>query len=58
VTTPGSERRKLLARAAPFALAIGVWLVPIPSGLTSQAWHLFAIFAAASSRVISAPFRC
>ena len=56
MTTPGSERRKLLARAAPFALAIGVWLVPIPSGLTSQAWHLFAIFAAAIFSVILGAF--
>ena len=56
MTGPGPERRKLLARAAPFALAIGVWLVPIPSGLTSQAWHLFAIFAAAIFSVILGAF--
>jgi DASS family divalent anion:Na+ symporter len=56
VTTPGSRRRKLLSRVATFALGIGLWLMPIPSGLTSQAWHLFAIFAAAIFSVIVAAF--
>jgi DASS family divalent anion:Na+ symporter len=37
----------LLKRAIPFAVAIGIWFMPIPAGLTAQAWHLFAIFIAA-----------
>lgn len=37
---------------APFALAVSIWLVPIPEGLTAEAWHLFAIFAAAIFAVI------
>ena len=56
MTTSRSSRRALLARIAPFALAIGLWLVPVPEGLTSQAWHLFAIFAAAIFSVILAAF--
>ena len=32
MSEPRSERRKILVRAAPFALAIGLWLVPIPIG--------------------------
>jgi len=49
-------RGALLSRVATFALAIGLWLVPIPEGLTAQAWHLFAIFAAAIFSVIVTAF--
>ncbi|PYN83849.1 MAG: hypothetical protein DMD87_29585, partial [Candidatus Rokuibacteriota bacterium] len=56
MTAPGSNRRALLGRPATFALALGLWFTPIPSGLTSQAWHLFAIFAAAIFSVIVAAF--
>ena len=48
--------RALLSRVATFALALGLWVVPIPEGLTAQAWHLFAIFAAAIFSVIVAAF--
>ncbi len=41
-----------LKRALPFILAFGIWLCPIPAGLTKEAWHLFAIFAAAIVAVI------
>src|SRR4249919_3886215 len=44
--------RKRILRAAPFVLALGIWLWPIPAGLTREAWHLFAIFAAAIVAVI------
>ena len=37
---------------ATFTLAIGIWFAPIPEGLTREAWHLFAIFAAAIFAVI------
>jgi divalent anion:Na+ symporter, DASS family len=42
----------LLKRILPFALALAIWLSPIPAGLTREAWHLFAIFAAAIFAVI------
>ena len=37
---------------APFALGAGLWLAPVPEGLTPAAWHLFAIFAAAIASVV------
>ena len=37
---------------AVLILAIGIWFAPIPEGLTREAWHLFAIFAAAIFSVI------
>ncbi len=49
-------RRTMLARAATLILAIGIWLVPVPEGLTAPAWHLFAIFVAAIFSVIVGAF--
>lgn len=46
----------LLKRAAPFALAIGLWFSPVPAGLTAPAWHLFAAFAAAILSVLLGAF--
>ena len=42
----------LVRRAVPFALAIGIWLTPVPAGLTAPAWHLFAVFASAIVAVL------
>jgi DASS family divalent anion:Na+ symporter len=36
-----------LARAATAAVGIGLWFWPAPEGVTVEAWHLFAVFAAA-----------
>jgi DASS family divalent anion:Na+ symporter len=46
----------LLKRAAPFAIAIGIWFTPVPAGLTAQAWHLFAVFVAAIACVLIGSF--
>jgi divalent anion:Na+ symporter, DASS family len=42
----------LLKKILPSALALAIWFSPIPAGLTREAWHLFAIFAAAIFAVI------
>src|SRR5262249_57164757 len=44
--------RQLGKQARSVVLALGIWLAPIPAGLTSEAWHLFAVFAAAIFSVI------
>ena len=46
----------LLRRIAVFALVFGIWFAPVPAGLTSQAWHLFAIFAGAIVSVLLGAF--
>src|SRR6516165_4323390 len=46
------DRRKLGKQALSFALVFGIWFAPIPAGLTKEAWHLFAVFAAAIFSVI------
>src|SRR6187399_742688 len=45
-----------LKRAIPFAVALGIWFFPVPSGLTAPAWHLFAVFAAAIASVLIGAF--
>lgn len=39
-------------QALSLALALGIWFAPIPPGLTREAWHLFAVFAAAIFSVV------
>jgi len=52
MSTALSGYRRQLMRVIPLVLAIGIWFWPIPAGLTREAWHLFAIFAAAIVAVI------
>ena len=40
------------ADPVPSRWPVGIWFAPIPAGLTIQAWHLFAVFAAAIFSVI------
>jgi DASS family divalent anion:Na+ symporter len=47
-----AARRTLWSRLAILVLVVGLWLVPVPEGLTPQAWHLFALFAAAIAAVV------
>ena len=49
--------RKRVLRILLLAVALGLWFLPPPSGLTSQTWHLFAIFAATTLAVIVGVFR-
>jgi DASS family divalent anion:Na+ symporter len=46
----------LIRYALPFVLALGIWFAPVPTGLTLQAWHLFAIFVAAIVAVLDGAF--
>lgn len=52
MTSPGLIAR----RALPFALAISIWLVPVPAGLTAPAWDLFAVFVGAITAVLVGAF--
>ncbi len=46
------RRRTVLARAATLLVVVGIWLVPVPEGLTLPAWRLFALFIGAIFSVI------
>ena len=50
------EARPWVRRTAVVALAVGLWLVPVPAGLTAPAWHLFALFASAIASVLLGAF--
>ena len=52
MNAPDSGLRTRVKQGASFALALGIWFAPIPAGLTSEAWHLFAVFAAAIFSII------
>ena len=52
MTAAAPGRLGLVKQVLSLALALGIWFTPIPAGLTSEAWHLFAIFAAAIFSVI------
>src|SRR5262245_50931747 len=51
-----SSLRPMVTRALPFAMATAIWRAPVPAGLTSQAWHLFAVFATAIVSVLLGVF--
>ena len=52
MNAPATTKRGLVKQGVCIALALGIWFAPVPPGLTSQAWHLFAIFATAIFSVI------
>jgi divalent anion:Na+ symporter, DASS family len=52
--TPQAKTR--LTRAGVILLGAVIWFLPVPDGLTPQAWHLFAIFAATIASVIVSAF--
>ena len=48
----GADFARLGKQGFCFALALAIWFSPIPPGLSKEAWHLFAVFAAAIFSVI------
>jgi len=51
-----TARSSWIPRLAVFALAVAIWIIPPPEGLTLPAWRLFAIFIAAIVSVIIGAF--
>lgn len=37
------------------AMALGLWFSPVPTGLTTEAWHLFAIFITSIVCIVAKP---
>jgi di/tricarboxylate transporter len=37
---------KITQTLITFAIGIVIWLIPAPTGVSAEAWHLFAIFVA------------
>jgi DASS family divalent anion:Na+ symporter len=53
VSASQAGRSKWAARLAALALAVVLWFVPAPEGLTVDAWRLFAIFLATIASVVT-----
>lgn len=47
--------RKLLQVLIIAGLGLGIWFAPVPQGLKSQAWHVFAIFVATIASFMMRP---
>ena len=47
-----NARSSWIPKLAVIALAVAIWIIPPPEGLTQPAWRLFAIFIAAIAAVI------
>ena len=56
MTAPRISLSLVAKQIAVFALVLGIWFAPVPAGLTSPAWHLFAVFAGAIVSVLLGAF--
>ncbi len=45
--------RRWQPAAATIALVLGLWLLPVPEGLTAASWHLFALFLGSIVAVVA-----
>ncbi|HBO39289.1 MAG TPA: 2-oxoglutarate translocator, partial [Pasteurellaceae bacterium] len=48
-------RKKAVAILVPILIALIIWLIPVPEGLNSKAWQMFAIFAATIAGILTQP---
>lgn len=49
------QKEKLIRWAVPAAILVVLYCLPVPSGLKTEAWHMFAIFAATIAGILAAP---
>ena len=47
--------KSILSFLIPLAIGAIIWFYPVPAGLTPQAWHMFAIFAATIAAILTQP---
>ncbi|UXY10059.1 anion permease [Kosakonia sp. ML.JS2a] len=50
-----SARKSVIAFLVPLILGAAIWFFPVPEGLTPEAWHMFAIFAATIAAILTQP---
>jgi L-tartrate/succinate antiporter len=54
-TVPHSTARTILRWALPIALGVLLRIAPTPTGLSPNAWHYFALFAAVIAALVTEP---
>ena len=47
--------KALIRWLVPIAVLGSIWMMPVPDGLSTQAWHIFAIFVATIIGILSSP---
>jgi DASS family divalent anion:Na+ symporter len=55
MSSESSKRKSAIAAGIPIAIGLAIWLMPVPAGLTPEAWHMFAIFAATIAGILTQP---
>ncbi|NDJ55884.1 DASS family sodium-coupled anion symporter [Enterobacteriaceae bacterium 4M9] len=55
MSSTSSRGKTIVAFAVPLAVGAIIWFFPVPDGLTPQAWHMFAIFAATIAAILTQP---
>lgn len=50
-----STGKTIFAFAVPLVLGGVIWFLPVPEGLTPEAWHMFAIFTATIAAILTQP---
>lgn len=55
MSSESSKRKSVIATAVPVLIGLAIWFLPIPEGLTPEAWHMFAIFAATIAGILTQP---
>ena len=55
MSTNSVAGKSILSFLIPLAIGAIVWFYPVPDGLTPQAWHMFAIFAATIAAILTQP---
>ena len=55
LTSPASTRLSLARALPPLVVGTVIALIPVPQGLTANAWHYFALFAAVITGIITEP---
>ena len=50
-----SAIKRPFAAILPVAVGLAIWMIPIPQGLSPEAWHMFAIFVATIIGILTQP---
>ncbi len=50
-----SSLKPYIAAGVPILVGLALWFSPVPEGLSPQAWHMFAIFAATIAGILTQP---
>jgi DASS family divalent anion:Na+ symporter len=54
-TKPAAPVGNLWKFLVPVGIGIVLWFAPVPAGLDTKAWHMFAVFVATIAGIMTAP---